>query len=76
MVDQDLKKEVVASLNKLPDRDRIIVGLRMGFSDGDPYTFKEIAQIFRVCPSRIKQIYDKNLRKLRHPRFSNLKEFY
>ena len=51
-------------LSTLTYREREIIKLRYGLSDGDVYTLEETGRIFKVTKERIKQIETKATRKL------------
>ena len=52
----------------LGDRERRVVQLRYGLTDGQPHTLEEVGQAFGVTRERVRQIEAKVLAKLRHPR--------
>ncbi|KAA0240628.1 MAG: sigma-70 family RNA polymerase sigma factor [Armatimonadetes bacterium] len=54
-------------LKTLSAREREVILLRFGLTDGRPYTLEEVAQCFRVTRERIRQIEQKSLKKLKHP---------
>jgi RNA polymerase primary sigma factor len=56
--------EVLKSLNY---REREIIRLRYGLSDGYAYTLSEVGKIFSVTRERIRQIECEAIRKLQHP---------
>ncbi len=60
--------EVLGSLNY---REREIIRLRYGLSDGYSYTLSEVGKIFSVTRERIRQIECEALRKLQHPSCSS-----
>ena len=63
-------------LNGLNERERKIVELRYGLTDGCPRTLEEVGHQYNVTRERIRQIEAKALRKLRHPtRRSKLEGF-
>jgi RNA polymerase primary sigma factor len=70
VLDGQLREQLYDALQKLPDRERRIIDLRFGLSDGDPRTLQEIAEEFKLSRERIRQIEGEVLRKLRHPHFS------
>ncbi|MCJ7668164.1 MAG: sigma-70 family RNA polymerase sigma factor [Anaerolineae bacterium] len=70
ILDEELRQQLQEVLWKLPSRERRIVDLRFGLSDGDPRTLQEIAEEFGLSRERIRQIEGEVLRKLRHPHFS------
>ena len=55
-------------LNHLSDREREIIKLRFGLTDGQHYTLSEIGQLYDLSRERVRQIQAKAMRKLRHPR--------
>jgi RNA polymerase primary sigma factor len=67
-INQDALKsgidEVLGSLNY---REREIIRLRYGLSDGYTYTLSEVGKIFSVTRERIRQIESEALRKLQQP---------
>ena len=70
ILDGELHEQLKEVLWKLPSRERRIIDLRFGLSDGDPRTLQEIAEEFGLSRERIRQIEGEVLRKLRHPHFS------
>ena len=70
VLDGQLREQLYDALQKLPDRERRIIDLRFGLTDGDPRTLQEIAEEFALSRERIRQIEGEVLRKLRHPHFS------
>lgn len=71
-----LKDEICSILDTLTERERKILMLRFGISDGTPKTLEEVGNVFRVTRERVRQIEAKALRKLKHPtRSRKLKTF-
>jgi len=62
-----LKEEMGSALNTLTERERKILVLRFGVTDGCPRTLEEVGNIFKVTRERVRQIEAKALKKLRHP---------
>jgi len=62
-----LKEEMGSALGTLTDREKKILVLRFGVSDGCPRTLEEVGNVFRVTRERVRQIEAKALKKLRHP---------
>jgi RNA polymerase primary sigma factor len=54
-------------LDTLADREREVIALRYGLTDGQPHTLEEVARCFQVTRERIRQIEQKALKKLKHP---------
>ncbi len=71
-----LKEQMDDVLLTLTDRERKVLKLRFGITDGYPRTLEEVGSIFNVTRERVRQIEAKALRKLRHPtRSRKLKTF-
>lgn len=71
-----LKDEIGAVLETLDPRERKILELRFGISDGTSRTLEEVGSEFSVTRERVRQIESKALRKLRHPtRSRRIKSF-
>jgi RNA polymerase primary sigma factor len=62
-----LKAKLLDVLTSLSERERQVLELRFGLSDGYPRTLEEVGKQFRVTRERIRQIEAKALRKIRHP---------
>lgn len=62
---EDLRDELNNILRKtLNHREREIIKLRYGLSDGYVYTLEEVGHIYKVTPERIRQIEKEALQKL------------
>lgn len=65
------KKELASALNEVLDsitpREKKVLCLRFGIGLGQDYTLDQVAVLFDVSGSRIRQIEAKALRKLKHP---------
>ena len=71
-----LRRHLGEVLDGLNERERRILELRYGLSDGCPRTLEEVGRQYNVTRERIRQIEAKALRKLRHPaRRSKLEGF-
>jgi RNA polymerase primary sigma factor len=57
-------------LANLGERERAVVRLRYGLTDGEPRTLEEVGQVFGVTRERVRQIEAKTLAKLRHPQYA------
>jgi RNA polymerase primary sigma factor len=66
-----LHSDVEDLLDTLTSRERRVLQLRFGLSDGHERTLEEVGKRFGVTRERIRQIEAKALRKLRHPSRSN-----
>ena len=62
-----LKEEMNSVLGTLTEKEKRILILRFGISDGCPRTLEEVGNVFRVTRERVRQIEAKALKKLRHP---------
>lgn len=62
-----LKQRLSEVLSELNYREREILRLRYGLTDGYAYTLEEVGKIFCVTRERVRQIEAKAVRKLQHP---------
>ena len=51
----------------LGERERDVIAMRFGLTDGRAHTLEEVARAFQVTRERIRQIEQKSLKKLKHP---------
>ncbi len=58
-------------LDALGERERQVVRLRYGLTDGELHTLEEVGRVFGVTRERVRQIEAKSLAKLRHARFAD-----
>lgn len=66
IIDHDfLKEDLEKSLEYLKEKERKIIDLRFGLTDGETKTLEEIGQMFGVTRERIRQIEAKAIRKLK-----------
>lgn len=71
-----LQEQLSRVLDGLSERERKVIELRFGLTDGHPRTLEEVGREFSVTRERIRQIESKTLCKLRHPSRSNkLKDY-
>ena len=67
-VDRKLMREALGEvLEELTPREREVLELRFGLSDGRSRTLSEVGELFNLTRERIRQIETKALAKLRHP---------
>ncbi len=66
-----LSAEIDEALESLNYREREILRLRYGLTDGCAYTLSEVGQVFSITRERIRQIETEALRKLKQPSRSN-----
>ena len=62
-----LRDKLASLLKTLTYREREIIRLRYGLTDGYTYTLEEVGRIFRVTRERVRQIEAKAVKKLQHP---------
>ena len=60
------REAVLGMLGSLTKRESDVVSLRLGF-EGVEHTWEQIGKVYGVSKERVRQIYGKALRKLRHP---------
>ena len=71
-----LKQQLGHVLHELTDREKTVIELRFGLTDGRARTLEEVGQEFGVTRERIRQIESKTLLKLRHPsRAAKLRDY-
>lgn len=61
-----LSEELEEALDKLNDREAMVLKLRKGLVDGREHTLEEVGSHFGVTRERIRQIENKALRKLKY----------
>jgi RNA polymerase primary sigma factor len=62
-----LKSRIEEAMESLNYREREILKLRYGLTDGYAYTLEEVGKIFSVTRERVRQIESKAVRKLQQP---------
>jgi len=62
-----LQEQMQSVLHTLSGREKKVIQLRFGLTDGHPRTLEEVGREFGVTRERIRQIESKTLSKLRHP---------
>jgi len=65
MSDQKLLKRVLSTLD---DREAQVLRLHFGLEDREPFTLARIGKVLGLTKERVRQIKEKALGKLRHPR--------
>lgn len=69
------KESLEKALNTLTWREKVVIQLRFGLTDGTEYTLAEIGRELGISRERVRQIQEEVLRKFRHPIYSkSLKE--
>lgn len=62
-----LRSYLELAMDGLTDRERTVIHLRFGLTDGQVHTLEEIGQQFKVTRERIRQLETKALAKMRRP---------
>lgn len=62
---EEVKRLLESALESLPERERLIIDHRFGFSDDTSHTLKEISQILRCSRERVRQLEKVALARLR-----------
>jgi RNA polymerase primary sigma factor len=62
-----LKTRIEQLMKALNHREREIIRLRFGMTDGNIYTLEEVGRLFRVTRERVRQIETNAVRKLQQP---------
>jgi len=63
----DMKEQINAVLEELPEREVRVLRFRFGLSGEKPYTLHEIGEKMGVTRERVRQIAMQGLQRLRHP---------
>jgi RNA polymerase primary sigma factor len=71
-----LQAQIGSVLTTLSDREKKVIELRFGLTDGRTRTLEEVGQEFGLTRERIRQIESKTLAKLRHPSRSQILRDY
>ncbi len=67
-IQKEMKEDIRKLLEaKLTEKERDIIFLRFGFTDGKIHTLEEVGDMYGVTRERIRQIESKALKKLKHP---------
>ena len=64
------KESLEKALNTLTWREKVVMQLRFGLTDGTEYTLAEIGRELGISRERVRQIQEEVLRKFRHPIYS------
>ncbi|MCL5959548.1 MAG: sigma-70 family RNA polymerase sigma factor [Chloroflexi bacterium] len=71
-----LQDEIGRVLEKLTDREQIVLKLRFGLEEGRPHTLEEIGEELGISRERVRQIEKEALAKLRSPQLhEKMKEY-
>lgn len=75
--DLSIRDTIYSVLNTLSERERKIIELRFGFTDGRQHTLEEVGKEFNLTKERIRQLEASALKKLRNPvRSEKLREVW
>ena len=73
----DRNRTISEVLNTLSDVEKRVIEILYGFDDGYTHTQKEVAKEIERSESRVSQIHQSAIRKLKNPKRSNrLRDFY
>lgn len=70
---QETNKQMERILGTLTSREQIVIRLRFGIGQDEPWTLEEVGHIMSVTRERVRQIESKALQKLKEP---NVKELF
>jgi RNA polymerase primary sigma factor len=62
-----LRDRIDEALATLSERERAVIKMRYGLTDGNAHTLEDVGKCFDVTRERVRQIEQKALRKLRQP---------
>jgi RNA polymerase primary sigma factor len=65
---KDLKDRIEEALSDFTERDAEIMRMRYGLKNGTEHTLQQIADVFHISRERVRQIQNRILAKLKHPR--------
>jgi RNA polymerase nonessential primary-like sigma factor len=68
---ESLRRDLQQLLADLTNRERDVIQMRFGLSDGQPYSLAEIGRALDLSRERVRQIEAKALQKLRQPKRRN-----
>jgi RNA polymerase nonessential primary-like sigma factor len=71
LMQEALHRDLQHLLADLTSRERDVIRLRFGLSDGHPYSLAEIGRALDLSRERVRQIESKALQKLRQPKRRN-----
>lgn len=71
MFSRESREQVESALKTLDTRLANVLRLRFGIYEGDPKTLEEVGHAMGISAARARQLEEKALRRLRHPRVSD-----
>ena len=69
---QETNQQVQRVLSTLTEREQMVIRLRFGFGQDEPWTLEEVGQTMCVTRERVRQIEAKALQKLKEPNMKQL----
>ncbi len=69
---QETNQQVQRVLSSLTEREQMVIRLRFGFGQDEPWTLEEVGQTMSVTRERVRQIEAKALQKLKEPNMKQL----
>ena len=62
-----IRSRIMEVLRTLSEREKDVIAMRYGLTDGRAHTLEEVAQAFQLTRERIRQIEQSSIKKLKHP---------
>lgn len=69
---KETNQQVQRVLSTLTEREQMVIRLRFGFGQDEPWTLEEVGQTMSVTRERVRQIEAKALQKLKEPNMKQL----
>lgn len=69
---QETNQQVAHILDSLTPREQMVIRLRFGIGQDEPWTLEEVGQSMSVTRERVRQIEAKALQKLKEPRMKDM----
>lgn len=64
-------------MEELTPREAQVLRMRFGLQDSREYTLEEVGQLLNISREQVRQVEDKAIRKMRHPKYAKrIREFY
>lgn len=67
-----LRDLIAQILDDFQPREQMVIRLRFGFDNGKIYTLEEVGRVLGITRERVRQIEQKTLRLLGHPKYARL----